>query len=290
MLVSTRWLISRLPYPVYKLFTAAFIVIGRPFLHKKKRLAMENLQAAFGHEKTAEEIKAIADKAFDNFGLGMIELIYFLDRPRDVMAKVTFEGKEHLDEALKKGKGAVLLSAHFGNFILMFIRMALEGYKTNCIMRRMRDENFEEYISAFRNANGIHTIYAWPRRDCVQTSLQRLKENQTLFILLDQNFGDDGRVFVDFFGQPAATATGPVIFSLRSGAPILPVFIRRDGKNFKIIIDPPVALERSGESEEDLVRNVSRLSKVIEGYIRRYPEEWGGWMHRRWKSKRVSTD
>jgi len=216
----------------------------------------------------------------------MIELMYFLDHPNGIVEKVTIEGKESLDEVLKKGQGAILLSAHFGNFPLMFWRMALGGYKTNCIMRRMRDGQFEKYVSNFSNENGVRTIYSLPHRQCVERSLRRLRDNQILFILLDQNYGEAGAVFVDFFGQQAATATGPAMFSYRSGAPILPVFIVRDGMDqYKIIIDSPVTLEAAQCEPLGLVRNTAQLTKIIEGYIRRYPHEWVGWMHRRWKTK-----
>ena len=285
-LFITRRIIRFLPYPVFRFFIFFFIAIGRPVIKKKKRLALENLHAAFDGEKTEQEINKIADTCFDRLGAGMIELIYFLDRPKEILEKVTIEGKETLDAALKKGQGVIFLSAHFGNFILMYLRIALAGYKTNCIMRRVRDEQFEKYISNFRNENGIQTIYSLPHRQCVGNSLKRLRDNQILFILLDQNYGEDGRVFVDFFGQPAATATGPVVFSNRSGAPILPVFIVGNGVNrYKIMIDPPVKLAAIQGGQSEMVDNVAQLTKIIEKYIRRYPHEWGGWLHRRWKSK-----
>ena len=285
-LFMTRWIIRFLPYPVFRFFISIFISVGRPIINKKRRIAVENLHTAFDGEKTDQEINTIADHCFDSLGSGMIELIYFLDRPKEVLGKVTIEGKENLDAALKKGNGVILLSAHFGNFILMYLRIALAGYKTNCIMRRVRDEQFEKYISDFRNENGIQTIYSLPHRQCVGNSLKRLRDNQILFILLDQNYGEEGGVFVDFFGQPAATATGPVVFSNRSGAPILPVFIVGNGENrYKIIIDPPVKLEGTEDGKSELVNNVAQLTKIIEKYIRLYPHEWGGWLHRRWKTK-----
>jgi Kdo2-lipid IVA lauroyltransferase/acyltransferase len=285
-LIGVRAIVRRLPYGVFRLLKPALIAIGRPLLKKKKRILMQNLRLAFGSEKTDEEIGFIADRCLDNFGAGMIELIYFLDRPQRVIDKVSIVGQEHLEEVLKQGKGAVLLSAHFGNFILMFLRMALAGYKTNVIMRRMKDKHFENYISAFRNENGMRTIYAQPRQECVEKSLKVLRDNQLLFILLDQNYGEEGGVYVDFFGRPAATATGPVIFSARARAPILPVFIVRDGADrYKIRIDPPVKFTEAQDSASRLVAQTAQLTKIIEDVIRRYPQEWGGWMHRRWKNQ-----
>lgn len=283
-LYVSRRVISCLPYPLFRFFSSVFVAAGRPLINKKKKLAMENLHTAFDKEKTEQEIKAIADRCFDGFGSGMVELIYLLDRPKEIVKRVIFEGKENLDNALKQGHGVILLSAHFGNFILMYLRMALEGYKTNCIMRRMRDEDFEKYITELRNKGGIQTIYSLPHRQCIARSLKTLMNNQVLFMLLDQHYGEGGRVLVDFFGQPAATATGPVVFSNRSGAPILPVFMVQTGENrHKIIIDPPVKFDAVEGKEPDLAHSVGQLTKIIEKYIRLYPSEWGGWMHRRWK-------
>ncbi len=287
-LYSTRWLISRLPQSVFKFFFLIFMAIGSPIINIKKKIVLKNLNFAFGHEKDQQHIKKIADDYFNNFGKGMIDLIWFLDRPQLISQKVSIIGKTHLEQALKGGKGVVLISAHFGSFILMYLRMALEGYKTNVIMRRMRDQDFEEYISEFRSENGIRTIYDLPARQCIQQSIKALRKNELLFILLDQNYGGAGGVFVDFFGHQAATATGPVIFSNRTGSPILPIFILHDqGDRHKIVIEPPVELEKSHDDQQTLVRNVAMLTKIIEQYIRRYPHEWGGWMHRRWKSQPI---
>ncbi len=283
-----RWVISHLPYQVFRLLTPFFIVIGKHLIKNKKRIILENLHIAFDWEKTEQEISGIVNSYFDSIGSSMIELIYFLDRPKEIVEKVTIEGKENLDEVLKKEQGAILLSAHFGNFPLMFWRMALAGYKTNCIMRPMRDKQFEKHVSDFSNENGVRAIYSLPHRQCLEHSLKSLRDNQILFILLDQNYGGSGGVFVDFFGHPAATATGPVMFSYRSGAPILPAFIVRGAAGqYKIIIDSPVTLEADQYEQLGLMRNTAQLTKIIEGYIRRYPHEWVGWMHRRWKNKSV---
>ena len=284
-LYFTRWLISRLPYPVFKSLFIIFMAVGRPLVIRKKRLILQNLNLAFGKEKDEKEINKIADECFNNFEKGMVELIWFLDRQELIREKVAIVGKEHLERALKDGKGAILVSAHFGNFILMYLRMVQEGYKTNVIMRRMRDAAFEKYISEFREKSGIRTIYDLPPRQCIQNSIKALRNNELLVILLDQNYGGGGGVFVDFFGHQAATATGPVIFSNRTGAPVLPIFILHDGHGqHKIMIGPPIELDKN-DDPSIVIQNVSALTKIIERQIRQHPYEWGGWMHRRWKSQ-----
>lgn len=286
LLKSTRWVVNRLSYPVFRALAGVLFFIGQLVMAKKRNLAMENLKMAFGNEKTDDELQKIAGKCFNSFGKGMIDLIYFLDRPKRIVEKVSIEGREHLEQVLKEGKGAIMVSAHFGDFILMYLRMVLEGYPTNVIMRRTRDPEFEKYISDYRNQMGIKTIYDLPPRKCVQQCIKALRNNEILIILLDQNYGGAGRVFVDFFGRQAATAAGPVVFSTRTDAPVLPMFIMSDGPSrYKIVIRPPVALEQRDNDEEMFTVNTAKLTKIIEGVIRQHPHEWGGWMHRRWKAR-----
>lgn len=284
-LYVSSWLITHLSYGTVRFLTRLFIAIGFQFIIKQRRIARESLHIAFGQEKNEKTMDEIARNCFENLGKGMIELIYFMAHPRMIKERVYFEGKEYLDAALKNGNGVVAISAHFGNFPLMLLRLAQEEYRTNAIIRPTRDRKIEEYFLAQRSKLGLNTVYSLPRKQCVDTSIKLLRNNEILFIPLDQNFGSDGGVFVDFFGQKAATATGPVVFAMRTKAPLLPMFvIRQKDDSHKIVIEPPLFLEEKGDDKETVFINTSRITQVIERYIRQYPQEWG-WMHRRWKSR-----
>ncbi len=283
-LYSSTWLLTRLPYGFVRVVTHFFIAVGYRLTIRQRRIAWESLNIAFGNTKSDTEKKWIMKKCFENLGKGMIELIYFMAHPEMIKERVFFEGKENLDKAFGLGRGVIGISAHFGNFPLMLLRMAQEGYDTSAIIRPTHDKEIEEYFQRMRTQLGLKTIYSHPRSVCVNTSLKKLRENAFLFIPLDQNFGSGRGVFVDFFGQKAATATGPVVFARRTKAPVIPIFtVRQKDDTHKIIIEEPVELELDN-SEEALVRDVGQITKIIERYIRQYPEEWG-WMHRRWKSR-----
>ena len=130
----------------------------------------------------------------------------------------------------------------------------------------------------------VKTIYSQPRKECVDLTIRALRNNEVVFIPIDQNFGTAG-VFVDFFGQKAATATGPVVFAERTKAGILPCFIIRQADNtHKIICEPAIELVEGRDSQETIALNIQKLTNIIEAYIRKYPAEWG-WIHRRWKSR-----
>jgi KDO2-lipid IV(A) lauroyltransferase len=138
---------------------------------------------------------------------------------------------------------------------------------------------------------GLKTVHSIPRDACVVQSLKVLRDKELLVVLLDQNSGSKTGVFVDFFGQKAGTATGPIIFAMRTGAPILPIFTLRQGSSdhHKVVIEKHFYLEEQATDEETIQHNVQKLTTIIEGYIRKYPTEWG-WMHRRWKSRPKSAD
>jgi len=284
-LYTFAWLFKQLPYGCVRFCSGILIAIGfRCTIHQRK-IAEESMDIAFGDEKSTEEKKRIVKQCFENFGRGMTEMLYYMAHPREVGQKVVFQGKEHLDQARAQNRGVIAVTAHFGNFPLMMLACAQMGYNASSIIRQTRDEELTDYLEKKRTEVGLKTIYALPRQRCVTNSLKELRNNGLLFIPVDQNFGSGGGVYVNFFGQKAATATGPAVFAMRTGAVILPMFIiRQKGDMHKIIIEPPITLEERDDEKEAITATMVKITELIEWYIRQYPHEWA-WMHRRWKSR-----
>lgn len=251
---------------------------------KQRHIALESLEVAFGNRLTKQAKVTIARDCFQNMAKSGVELLSILETPLRAKGMVTIEGKCYLDQALSKGNGAIAVSAHFGNFPLAITKLRQEGYKVSVILRKMRDDKVEDFLEKRRAMMGIHSIHSTPRQACVDNALRALRNNEVLFIQLDQNFGTAG-VFVDFFGRQAATATGPAILALRTQAPILPMFIvRQPSDTHTIMIEPEVAIEKKDTNDETIHAIIQRITSIIESYIQKYPQEWG-WIHRRWKSR-----
>ncbi|MBF0511789.1 MAG: lysophospholipid acyltransferase family protein, partial [Candidatus Omnitrophica bacterium] len=169
----------------------------------------------FGQEKSQAELKKICKECFYNAGRGAIELGVYIARPALIKEKFSFAGasRENLEAALKEGNGVIGISAHFGNFPLMLLYLAQMGYSVNAIIRPSRDPIVEKDFQATRSSLGLKTVHSYPREECVAQSLKALRDKELLIVLLDQNTGSKAGVYVDFFGQKAGTATGPIIFS-----------------------------------------------------------------------------
>jgi KDO2-lipid IV(A) lauroyltransferase len=281
---SCSLIIKLLPSRYLYTFARQIGSLGYVLAARQRRVALESLSTAFGKEKSRQEIEEIARDCFISMAKSGVELSFLLDRPLLLEKQAELVGRQNLDNALSRGKGVILVSAHFGNFPLLIAKLALSGYRIAGIMRPMRDERMERIFLEKRNRLKIKTIYSLPRDVCVQETLESLRNNEVVFIPIDQNFGTGG-VFVEFFGRKAATATGPVVFAKRTGAAILPCFIvRQSGDRHKIIFEPALALEESEKPEEATQLNIQKLTVIIEAYIRKYPAHWG-WIHRRWKTK-----
>jgi len=255
-------------------------------LRKRKRIALGNLHLALGKEKSQEEIERICRDSFKNIGKDMLEISSCFNFEETYLKTlVQLEGKEHLDDALRGADGAIALTAHLGNFPLMNVRLVNEGYPVSLVARDPENPRLAKMITSYRDAVGIESIPDKPRMTCVSKSLKALKQNRILLLQIDQN-APATECWVDFFGYLVPTFKGPVIFSLRTGAPILPMFIIRNPDSFhKLIIHPPFQLSITGNVEQDITTNIAGLTKVVEATIREYPEQWW-WIHRRFKRAR----
>jgi KDO2-lipid IV(A) lauroyltransferase len=249
---------------------------------REKAKALENLLIAFGSEKSWDDILRICHYCFENLGKGLMEVLQFPRlTSRNLDRLVAFEGRQNIDDALEAGKGVIILTAHFGNWELLGASLALSGYRVSFIVRPVRSSRLDVLVNRNRESMGIGCV---PRGTSIKDALRCLKRNELLGILADIDTRVDG-VFVDFFGRPAFTPRGPVSIALRTGAALVPAFIiRQRDDTHKVVIEEALELENTGALEEDIRINTARFTKIIESYIRRYPEQWI-WIHQRWKTQ-----
>jgi KDO2-lipid IV(A) lauroyltransferase len=281
----TSW-VRRLPITSLSSCGGKLGLLSFYLLRGWRKVALNNLNLALGKEKGKDEIHRICRELFRNIGRDMMEACRLNDLEDTYLKNlVRFEGKHHLDNALKEGKGVIALSAHLGNFPLMSARLVNEGYALSVVIRDPDNPKIAKDTVSFRDTLGIETIPDEPRLTCVSKCFKALKENRTLLLQNDQN-APVTEAWVDFFGYLVPTFKGPVVFSIRTGAPIIPMFIiRTTDRHHKITIHPPFKLELTGNVEQDVTSNVARLLKITEAVIRQHPEQWL-WIYRRFKRAR----
>ncbi|MDF7826017.1 lysophospholipid acyltransferase family protein [Pontiellaceae bacterium B12227] len=281
ILTALLKLVSILPLPAVRgLGRFVGFVFGSVMRHHRTD-AFEALERSLP-ELSPRECKRVINTMYRYQGINFMEMIWYslkgLEKVREV---VEVDGLEHYEKALERGKGVLVLTAHVGNFELMPMATAANGYKLSVIVKRIKDKAVNDVIEKLRAHEGLtflSTKNAY--RDC----LKALRRNEVVGMIIDQNMTSDEGVFVDFFGKPACTSPGLAYMAAQSKAPIIPVFISRkpDGgfrmKAYPHIEPPPDRLPASIHEATQL------YTRIIEDVVREAPEQWI-WMHRRWNTK-----
>jgi KDO2-lipid IV(A) lauroyltransferase len=249
------------------------------YLLKSKRLrTLRHLSAAFDHEKSASDIHRIARQAFLNFGVFCADALLI---PRimgsGIDELITAEGIERLDGLSRNNQGAIMLTAHFGNWELLGAWFAKRGYKVKVIGAPHSNPWINRMIADARNRAGYQSI---ERGNHTREILRALAEGYSIGVLIDQDTKADG-VFVRFLNQWANTPLGPVRLARKYGLKIIPIFIRlKSDDTYHVEVKEPLPLEFTGDKRRDLIVNTQMCSEACEKMIRRHPEQWL-WMMRR---------
>jgi KDO2-lipid IV(A) lauroyltransferase len=256
------------------------------FLFKKtnksySRLVSENLKIAFP-KASDDEILSLKDKVYSHFSLIFIELIYiFVKRkPGKILKKIEVNNSENLKKALKKKKGVIVFTAHFGNWELVpYILNRELGAKVFGIARQMDNPLIEKLVKNFREFMGLEIIY---KDNAVKPILNALKNNEIIYSLIDQNAIIRESVPIDFFGKKVNAVTSVSRFHVKKDVPIVPLFIHY-GKD-KIVLDilPEIRFAKTENSREDIKNLTKKCNGMIEDRIKKHPEQWF-WFHNRWK-------
>lgn len=279
--LTIRWLPLRAAQVVGRVVGAvAYGVLGR-----YRRLTWAHLRLAFGSGLSEKSQRRIARRVFVGLGKTVMEW-WVVDRfsPARLRRIVEVHGLCHLDRALAKGRGVIALSAHFGNWELLAITLAGHGYRGGVLARPLRYPEYEQALWGMRARKGVATVARGSLKDVTRV----LRDHQIIGMMTDQDTDSLEGVFVEFFDRPAYTPVGPAALSLATGAPIVPCFLVRMGGRFRLTLEEPITIERTGDRARDLVEITQAWSRVVETYLRRYPDQWV-WMHERWKTSPQST-
>lgn len=250
-----------------------------------RRLALSNLAAAFPG-RPPDERAAIAREMFAHFGRLLTVLLKFSTMtPRQMLARVEFEGEERVRAAHAAGRGALLFTGHFGYWEINALVHALKLGPMAVLARPLDNPLLNDLLERVRGRTGNSVIY---RRGALRRALRMLDGNQAVAFLIDQHVQSDA-VYVDFFNRPAATTSAVAAIALRTGAPVFPVFaLPLPSGRFRMVyehaVDPPPP------DDPDALRDFTqRCTDVLEMYVRRYPGLWL-WMHRRWRDGVPATE
>ncbi len=252
---------------------------------KRRNIAINNLRMVFGNKLTEKDIHNLARKSFQNMGKTLIEFLTFPAYSiEDLIKMVSIKGKNNFINAMAEGKGVIVITAHFGNWELIFHVLSAFTKKLSAIAQPFKNKQLNKLVKEYRTSHGGKII---DKKHAVKQSLALLNDGFCIIVLSDQDAGKNG-IFIDFLGIPASTAKGSILFALRTGARVIEIFdIRQEDDSHIISISEPLKLSITGNIERDIETNTIRIVKDLEELILKYPSQWL-WLHNRWKTKKPS--
>ncbi|MDD5558499.1 lysophospholipid acyltransferase family protein [Candidatus Methylomirabilis sp.] len=257
------------------------------FDNKHRLIAQENLCRAFKDELSASEIAELARSSFINLGRTVVETCRILKIDRENFRQfIRIEGYEHFQQAKRRGKGIIYITAHLGSWELLPLASALMGEPLSIVTRPLDNPYLDRTINRLRAVRGTRVL---AKKLVMPALVQALLRGESVGILMDQNITWKEGVFVDFFGTPACTALAPALLALRTDASVLPAAIMRCGRDrHTIVVEKEIPLIRTGRLRTDIVANTASFTRAIEAFVRREPAQWL-WVHRRWKTQPRAT-
>ncbi len=275
--------------------SSAFSKVAYPFLWvfvslviPKKRI-IKNLTAAFGKSYSYATKKGLAKGVREQFIQNLLDCFEQISDHNHARQTIRIEGIEHLQSALNKGKGVIALGAHIGNFVLLGTRVGLEGYRFHTLFRIPDDRRIKKVIDRYLPHYHQSVIPSLPRRAAVRSILAALKRNEIVYILGDNL--KKGRIDALLFGQRVPSPRGPISLTLRSGAPLVPMYLVRQYPGaMQLVIERAIEMIRNGRLANDIAENTQRVVLHLESLIRRYPDQWNWLTVRMTKYQKQSSE
>lgn len=247
--------------------------------------AMDNLRPALGDCYNERELRDIARRSFEHFAqLYLVEqmMTQRLINPHSWSRHVTLDNLGPALSELFKDRGAIMLTAHFGNYELLGYTIARLGLPISAVMRPLDNPLLNEFLLDSREAGGLTLLY---KKGASRAAVDVLEAGGTLCFISDQDAGRKG-VFVDFFNRPASWYKSIGLLAMNHNVPLVvgQAVRTRPGFHYRIEVECIIQPEDWRDQDDPLLWITRTFANAIESAIRRHPEQYL-WMHRRWKSR-----
>lgn len=249
---------------------------------RHRRVALANLDIAFGAAKSAAEKRAIVRGSYRSLFLTMAE---FILTPKLIRREAPFSVIRNvgtLTVGFDRGKGILLLISHYGNWETMATRTPEVEGRVAAVGRPFKNALIYREVERLRSMNNLAPMRKqWAVREVIGL----LKKNWAVAVLVDQYAGRYAP-FVPFFGRPVSTNPIVPLLAMKTGAAVIPAFDVRAGRGrHEVFVCPPIEMPQTGDRDADVAEGCARINRVIEEWVRRRPDHWL-WMARRWRRKK----
>lgn len=252
----------------------------------RKRVVERQIAAAFP-ELSPQEVVSLSKESYEHLGRSSIETALLGSIGRDGLQALveTVDGWELVEEVMARGKGAVLVTGHIGNWELAGAYVAARGVPLDAIARRMANPLFDAWLNQTREEMGMTIVHD---SEAVRRTPRSLRAGRAVAFVADQGVLGLASTFVPFFGRPAKTPRGAAVFALRFDVPVLfVVALRNPNGRYRIVVER-IEIAETGDKDTDVDAIVARYTQLLEKWVRIVPAQYF-WQHRRWRRQPKDT-
>jgi KDO2-lipid IV(A) lauroyltransferase len=252
----------------------------------RKRVVESQITAAFP-DLGRDAVVRLARASYRHLGRTFIETALLDSLGKDGLQKLVenVEGWEEIEEVMAKGKGAVLVTGHIGNWELAGAYVAARGVPLDAIVRGMANPLFDAYINHTREVIGMTVVHD---SEAVRRTPRSLRAGRAVAFVADQGVMGLASTFVPFFGRPAKTPRGAAVFALRFDTPVVfVVALRQPNGRYRIVVER-IEAPQTGDRDTDVDAIVARFTQHLEKWVRAVPAQYF-WQHRRWRRQPPDT-
>jgi Kdo2-lipid IVA lauroyltransferase/acyltransferase len=264
-LLPTRfgyWLFARLG-------DVGFLLTARP-----TTTYIMNLRHVLGVQATERQLKTVARRGYQNLFKNYFDLFraHRLTKAKLDAQLVEVKGLEYVQGAIKRGKGVVGGSGHFGAWdMVLHLIVLFADTRVVTPQEHLKPEKLFRYIQELRKGQGMNAV---PIESAPREIIKALRAGGAVGLAFDRDITKSGQI-IDFFGAPARLPDGAVQLEFKYDCAVIVGFALREADNrVRVVIEPPLKFERTGNHERDLCNGVRKIAQVMERYIRQYPEQW----------------
>lgn len=248
-----------------------------------RRIVRDNLRLAYGDGMSEADIRRISRKVFQNLGMLLFEIGWLMRLDSRRFGRYfTVRGWRHYHNAMKSGKGALVLTAHMGNWESLPVISAMSSYRVNIVYRPLDASPLDRFFETSRSRFGARMIPARRSSRAMRKIVKRLYSGECVAMLMDQSVSYKKGAIVDFFGRTVPTNSGMALIARKTGSPVIPLFSARTDDGFLLEFGEEIPSMSTGDKTRDVEINTQAYNDAIESFIRRYPAQWF-WVHQRWK-------
>jgi KDO2-lipid IV(A) lauroyltransferase len=262
-----------IPASAIAVATAVVVPIACAFMRKQRPIVARNMRRV-NPELQGHKLRHAVRKSYESYARYFIETFRLpMLSKKAIDSKISVTGFEHIENALKLGKGVILALPHLGGWEWSGRWLIHQGHNLNAVVEKLESQALFQMFVDLRTSYGVNVI---PLDDKAGVAVQEaLAKNEIVALLCDRDLQGNG-IEVEFFGERTTVPAGPAFFALRTGAALLPLgtYFAKGLDQHETVVRPAINVQRTGSLRDDMGRVAQDLVHELETLIKKKPEQW----------------